>query len=375
MGARIEARAGRFPPFTVYGAPLEGIEYDLPVASAQVKSCVLLAGLVTERTDGDRADPDARPHRADAAARRGPARARGRSGRRLQDESSATPTSWSSNELEIPGDLSSAAFLIAAGVLVQGSRLVLEDVGVNWTRTGFLRILERMGGIVLGELEPVGAFGDARAGMRPRRLRAGRSRRRPSSRTRCRWRSTSCRSWRCSAASPRARRWSAEPASCGSRSPTGSRPWSRDCADSAAEIEATPDGFVVDGTGGLRGGRLDAQRGSPAGAARRRRRAGVRRRASRSSGWRPPRSPTRASATTWRSCRMTVVAIDGPAGAGKSTVARAVAAALGYTYLDSGAMYRSVALAALSPRRRARRDRRVAADRARRPACCSTART
>ena len=50
MGARIEAREGRFPPFTVHGAPLTGIEYELPVASAQVKSCVLLAGLVTDAT-------------------------------------------------------------------------------------------------------------------------------------------------------------------------------------------------------------------------------------------------------------------------------------------------------------------------------------
>ena len=58
----------------------------------------------------------------------------------------------------MPGDLSSAAFLIAAGVLVPGSRLVLEGVGVNWTRTGFLRILERMGAIVLGELEAPGTF-------------------------------------------------------------------------------------------------------------------------------------------------------------------------------------------------------------------------
>jgi 3-phosphoshikimate 1-carboxyvinyltransferase len=62
------------------------------------------------------------------------------------------------DELDIPGDPSSAAFLIAAGVLVKGSRLVLEDVGVNWTRTGFMRILERMGAIVLGELEPPGEF-------------------------------------------------------------------------------------------------------------------------------------------------------------------------------------------------------------------------
>ncbi len=60
--------------------------------------------------------------------------------------------------VEVPADLSSAAFLIAAGVLVRGSRLVLEGVGVNWTRAGFLRILERMGAIVVGDIEPPGSF-------------------------------------------------------------------------------------------------------------------------------------------------------------------------------------------------------------------------
>jgi 3-phosphoshikimate 1-carboxyvinyltransferase len=59
--------------------------------------------------------------------------------------------------LEIPGDLSSAAFLIAAAVLVPGSRLLLRDVGVNWTRAGFLDVLERMGAIVITEREPAGA--------------------------------------------------------------------------------------------------------------------------------------------------------------------------------------------------------------------------
>jgi 3-phosphoshikimate 1-carboxyvinyltransferase len=63
--------------------------------------------------------------------------------------------------IEVPADISSAAYLITAGVLVPGSRLVLERVGVNWTRAGLLRILERMGAIVLGELEPVGAFSAA----------------------------------------------------------------------------------------------------------------------------------------------------------------------------------------------------------------------
>ena len=72
MGASIEATAGRFPPFTVYGARLRAIAYDLPVASAQVKSCVLLAGLVADgATTVARADPLARPHRADARARPG----------------------------------------------------------------------------------------------------------------------------------------------------------------------------------------------------------------------------------------------------------------------------------------------------------------
>ncbi len=55
--------------------------------------------------------------------------------------------------IRIPGDPSSAAFMIAAGVLVPGSRLLIRDVGVNWTRTGFLRIVRRMQGIVLGDLE------------------------------------------------------------------------------------------------------------------------------------------------------------------------------------------------------------------------------
>jgi 3-phosphoshikimate 1-carboxyvinyltransferase len=55
--------------------------------------------------------------------------------------------------VRVPGDLSSAAFMVAAGVLVPGSRLLIGDVGVNWTRTGFLRILRRMQGIVLGDLE------------------------------------------------------------------------------------------------------------------------------------------------------------------------------------------------------------------------------
>ena len=60
-------------------------------------------------------------------------------------------------DLTVPGDLSSAAFMIAAALLVPGSRVLVRDVGVNWTRTGFLRIVERMGASIGGELEAVPA--------------------------------------------------------------------------------------------------------------------------------------------------------------------------------------------------------------------------
>jgi 3-phosphoshikimate 1-carboxyvinyltransferase len=159
MGARIEAREGRFPPFSVGGARLAGIEYPLPVASAQVKSCVLLAGLATEGTTVIEPLP-ARDHTERMLI------AAGAAVEREGDPAGGYRTSVGNvdelalEQVEIPGDLSSAAFLIVAGVLVKGSRLVLEDVGVNWTRAGFLRILERMGAIVIGELEPVGGFGD-----------------------------------------------------------------------------------------------------------------------------------------------------------------------------------------------------------------------
>ena len=158
MGARIEAREGRFPPFTIHGAPLSGIAYELPVASAQVKSCVLLAGLLTDSTTVIEPVPT-RDHterillKASAPLEReGDPTAGFRVSVGNADELEL-------DAIEVPGDFSSAAFLIAAGILVKGSRLVLADVGCNWTRTGFLRILERMRAIVLGDPEPVDAFG------------------------------------------------------------------------------------------------------------------------------------------------------------------------------------------------------------------------
>ena len=96
------------------------------------------------------------------------------------------------DEIVVPGDPSSAAFIVAAATLVPGSRVVVSGVGLNWTRTGFFRIAERMGAVIVGDLEEPGTEARRRAGRASSdvALRAARGHRR-SSRTRCRWRSTS----------------------------------------------------------------------------------------------------------------------------------------------------------------------------------------
>jgi 3-phosphoshikimate 1-carboxyvinyltransferase len=148
MGAQLEARDARFPPLHVHGTRLRAIAYELEVASAQVKSCVLLAGIAADGATTVGEPTRSRDHTERMLLRAGVAIHR--NGRHV--------TVVNADELlldsvKIPGDPSSAAFMIAAGVLVPGSRLLISDVGVNWTRTGFLRIVRRMRGIVLGDLE------------------------------------------------------------------------------------------------------------------------------------------------------------------------------------------------------------------------------
>jgi 3-phosphoshikimate 1-carboxyvinyltransferase len=148
MGAQLSARNGRFAPLTVRGSHLRAISYDLSVASAQVKSCVLLAALAADGATTVSEPARSRDHTERMLLRAGVGIHR--NGRRV--------TVVNADELlldsvRIPGDASSAAFLITAGVLVPHSRLLIGDVGVNWTRTGFMRIVRRMQGIVLGDLE------------------------------------------------------------------------------------------------------------------------------------------------------------------------------------------------------------------------------
>jgi 3-phosphoshikimate 1-carboxyvinyltransferase len=148
MGADLQAREGRFAPLEVHGARLRAISYELDVASAQIKSCVLLAGLAADGATTVGEPVRSRDHTERMLLRAGVSIHR--NGRHVTvvnaDELLLEP-------LRIPGDPSSAAFLVTAGVLVPHSRLLIRDVGVNWTRTGFLRILRRMKGIALGDLE------------------------------------------------------------------------------------------------------------------------------------------------------------------------------------------------------------------------------
>lgn len=149
MGAELDAREGRYPPLTVHGARLRAISYEIPVASAQVKSCVLLAALAA-----DGATTVGEPERSRDHTERMLLGAGANIHRHSRHVTVVNADELILDRVRVPGDPSSAAFLVTAGVLVPGSRLLLRDVGVNWTRTGFLRILLRMRGIVLGDLEP-----------------------------------------------------------------------------------------------------------------------------------------------------------------------------------------------------------------------------
>lgn len=157
MGAHVLALgAGRFPPLRITGGPLRGIRYTLPVASAQVKSAILLAGLLA---DGETTVVEPTPTRdhtermlawfgALIRCQKGIVRVR--------------PGPLSGREVRIPGDISSAAFLLAAAAALPGSSITVEDVGLNPTRTGVLDVLKAMGADVTIEHtaetggEPVG---------------------------------------------------------------------------------------------------------------------------------------------------------------------------------------------------------------------------
>jgi 3-phosphoshikimate 1-carboxyvinyltransferase len=141
MGARVETNDGR-PPVAIEGAQLQPIRYELPVASAQLKSAVLLAGLLAQEGPTTVVEQTpSRDHTERLLRSLGLRLTRAGAEIRVWPAERIPPLS-----LEIPGDFSSAAPFIVAATLLSGSNLRIHDVDVNPTRTGLLDVLGRMGG-------------------------------------------------------------------------------------------------------------------------------------------------------------------------------------------------------------------------------------
>lgn len=142
MGAEISGRGSdRYPPLAIRGKTLSAVRYTLPVASAQVKSAILLAGLYADGVTAVTEPGKSRDH----TERMLPA-----FGAKLSvDGLTVTVTGGgdlSPSDTDVPGDFSSAAFFLAAALLVPGSELIVRNACLNPTRTGLLEVIRRMGG-------------------------------------------------------------------------------------------------------------------------------------------------------------------------------------------------------------------------------------
>ena len=166
MGARIESEPGGLCPMRITGGGLTGIDYDSPVASAQVKSCVLLAGLFAEGRTTVTEPGKSRDHTEIMLGQFG-VPVQGSLIPRQADAASPAQHAWKvalpsrttlrGCAVDIPADISSAAFFIVAAMLLPDSDLALPGVGLNPTRTGLLDVLD-----------PVSPFQVARTNRRPR---------------------------------------------------------------------------------------------------------------------------------------------------------------------------------------------------------------
>jgi 3-phosphoshikimate 1-carboxyvinyltransferase len=147
MGAEIRAAEGDFAPLQLMpGKPLTGIEFKLPVASAQLKSCMLLAGLFTDGTTVIEPVPSRNHTEKMLNLKTEP----GSGGLRIHSSRNHPVPVL---DLTIPGDFSSAAFWLVAGVIYPGSEIVVKETGLNPTRSGALEILKRMGADITIENE------------------------------------------------------------------------------------------------------------------------------------------------------------------------------------------------------------------------------
>jgi 3-phosphoshikimate 1-carboxyvinyltransferase len=168
MGARFTEQNGDGLPLTVEGARLKSLRYDMPVSSAQIKSAILLAGVAGE--------VEVALHEPDGLSRDHTERLLRAFGYAVRDSEgwiNFSPTGRIEPfEIEVPGDPSSAAFLVGAAILAESGELRIARVGVNPTRIGFLEVLRRMGGQIRTQSGPT-QFGEPVGDLlvRPARLR------------------------------------------------------------------------------------------------------------------------------------------------------------------------------------------------------------
>ena len=371
MGARVEwLEAPDRLPLTLVGSTLRPLDYTLPVASAQVKSALLLAGLTAGAwvllTEPGRS----RDHTERMLAAMGAPTIGHHTGEGWRVELRDPPARLDPLDFEVPGDPSTAAFFLVWALLQEGGPVIqLPNVGLNPTRTGFLDVLERMGAkleIDAGPDDAVEPTGELRA--HPSDLRAvsltGTDVPRMVDEVPL-LAVAACRAEGCTSV-----RGAAELRVKESDRLTA---LARNLSAIGVEVEELPDGLDVHGTRARLSGTVhtfgdhriemafavlastpgvDIEIVGPSASAvshpsfwedlrtlqtAARESGGGR---ARSSGG-DPKPAARAEG------RLPVVTIDGPAGSGKSTTARAVARALGFTHLDSGSLYRALTLAAL----------------------------
>ncbi|MDP3804415.1 MAG: 3-phosphoshikimate 1-carboxyvinyltransferase [Candidatus Omnitrophota bacterium] len=140
MGAGIKARDGEYPPLTIKGGALRPVDYKLPIPSAQIKSAILFAGLYAKGTTRVKEVFKSRDHTE---------RILKYFGSRLKIQGLGIALSGGRDLkgklIEIPGDISGASFFIVGAILLKGSRLRINKIGINPTRAGILNLLSRMG--------------------------------------------------------------------------------------------------------------------------------------------------------------------------------------------------------------------------------------
>ena len=335
MGARFLPEGRETLPITVHGGGLRPLTYDAPMASAQLKTAVLLAGMYASGTTTVNEPAPSRNHTELMLPEYGVATTAG-----ACTASVTGPAQPQAGEVLVPGDPSSAAFLACAAVLRPESSIQIEDVSLNTARIGFVRTLERMGAQVsvahagAAGKEPYGIIEacytpDLRGCEVPADKIAG-----------------------IIDEVPVLVLVAARVPSSGGASCEGNRPscryngWSGQAGRGRMVRRRRPLHRGSARPAGPRGARVRlARRPSPCHdlVARRPDRQGPRQHQGfRGRARQLPRLPGRYR----KACTM-IIAIDGPSGAGKSTVSKAVARRLGFSCLDTGAMYRSIAWQAL----------------------------